>query len=181
MSNPWRPFDAPQVSALAASARRNNGLGERVCPACGLRCVRSYRHASLRSTGRTAISYVWCSSCHRYAGSTGPLSATSDILDPLSSEDHSVLDGDLAALLKRLDELWDQGILPPEINYRRRPLAQANRAGSRSDTRRCVDAVRALVQRDGGFGALCSHPQYRRTHAGGFSRPVGRARMGREP
>jgi hypothetical protein len=60
------------------------------------------------------ISYVWCSSCHRYVGSTGPLSATTKISDPLSSDDHSVLDEDLAALLKYLDELWDKGTLPPK-------------------------------------------------------------------
>lgn len=112
MSTYWRPFDAHQASALAASARRHDGGAKRVCPACGMRCVRSYRYASSRSTGPTVISYVWCSSCHHYAGSTGPLSAASKVSDPLSSDDHSVLDQDLAALLKRLDELWDKGILP---------------------------------------------------------------------
>lgn len=114
MSTFWRPFEAGQVSALAATARVHDGGGERVCPACGMRCVRSYRYASSRPTGRTVISYVWCSSCHRYVGSTGPLSATSKISDPLSSDDHSVLDEDLAALLKHLDELWDKGTLPPK-------------------------------------------------------------------
>lgn len=114
MSTSWRPFDASQLSALAASARVHGGGGERVCPACGMRYVRNYNYASSRSTGRTVISYVWCSSCHRYVGSTGPLSSTSQISDPLGSDDHSVLDEDLAALLKCLDELWDKGILPPE-------------------------------------------------------------------
>jgi hypothetical protein len=113
MSTPWRPFDARQISALAASARVSKEPGERVCPACGQRCVRRYRYPSSRMTGRTVISYAWCSNCHHYAGSTGPLSATSNISDPLSSEDHSALDSDLPALLKHLDRLWDEGILPP--------------------------------------------------------------------
>ena len=112
MSNFWRPFEARQVSDLAATTRVHED--ERVCPACGMRCVRSYRYASSRTTGRTAISYVWCSNCHRYVGSTGPLSATSKISDPLSEDDHAVLDEDLGALLRHLDELWDKGKLPPK-------------------------------------------------------------------
>ena len=114
MSIPWRPFDARQVSVLAASARPHADSTERICPACAVRCVRSYKYASSRPTGRTVISYVWCSNCHRFAGSTGPLAVTTKISDPLSNREHSVLDEDLDALLKHLDELWDQGVLPPE-------------------------------------------------------------------
>lgn len=105
-------FDSEQVKALGRTARNVGGSGERICPACGKVSVRTYRYFSERITGPTVISYVWCSHCHRYAGSTGPRPPGPDLKDPLTRQDHIDLDHDLIALLERLDHLWDIGRLP---------------------------------------------------------------------
>jgi hypothetical protein len=75
--------------------------------------VREYTHPSSRDTDPIAISYVWCSNCGRYAGSTGPAPAGVEIRDPLTEEDHLRFLYDLRGLLDHLDHLWDTGVLPP--------------------------------------------------------------------
>lgn len=108
----WIGFDTAQLDALGRSAKSESSTTERTCPACGNRCVRSYRYFSSRVTGPTVISYVWCACCHRYAGSTGPRPPGLDLEDPLTPEDHRRLDRDLTALLGHLDHLWEAGRLP---------------------------------------------------------------------
>jgi len=112
MTHRWSGFDTSQIDALGRAAKTAADSAERVCPACGNRCVRSYRYFSKRATGPTMISYVWCSHCHRYAGSTGPRPPNLELDDPLTPEDHRALDYDLIALLEHLDHLWDIGKLP---------------------------------------------------------------------
>lgn len=112
MTRQWTGFDTAQIDALGRSAKGEGGDTERTCPACGHRAIRGYRYFSSRLTGPTVISYVWCSHCRRWAGSTGPRPPGLDLDDPLTPEDHRKLDRDLPALLGHLDRLWETGKLP---------------------------------------------------------------------
>jgi hypothetical protein len=112
----WQPYDSEHVRKLAEQASSPVTNGERMCPACAVVAVRTYRYFSSRGTTQTMISYVWCANCHRYVGATGPRPRNLVLDDPLTWDDHVRYEQDLRGLLDRLDELWDQGRLPQTAN-----------------------------------------------------------------
>ena len=107
-------YDATEVRLLGERARLEPVDGERACPSCGVRKVRTYRYFSSRVSGPTLTSYVWCANCHRYSGSTGPRPASLNLDDPLDHSEHERYENDLPSLLDRLDKFWDEGVLPQD-------------------------------------------------------------------
>ncbi len=108
----WAMYDEAEIRILGKQARQEGLDHERTCPVCGQQSVRTYRYFSSRLTGPTLISYVWCSRCRRYAGSTGPRPPTLALEDPLTVADRKRLEGDIFGLLLHLDQLWEEGKLP---------------------------------------------------------------------
>jgi hypothetical protein len=94
----WKNFDSEHVRALAAGTPFRQEPGERICPACGVRDVRSYLYRSDGDGRPTLIGSSWPANCHRYDGSTGPYPtgmAFDDPMDELAAEDRRKLRGDL--------------------------------------------------------------------------------------
>jgi hypothetical protein len=121
MDTRWRNFDYDQIQALARGPRFRDAPGERACPACGVRAVRSYLHAGERLGNPIVMGYTWCANCHRYNGSTGPKPEGLEFDDPLERlppPERSELGQDLISLLTYLDRLWDEGVLPQRISGR---------------------------------------------------------------
>jgi hypothetical protein len=122
MDNRWRNFDHVQIQALARGPRFRDAPGERACPACGVKAVRSYLYGSERNGNPTVISYTWCSNCHRYSGSTAPRPdglEFNDPLDQLPTAERQELREDLTGLLSYLDRLWNEGALPQRFRVDR--------------------------------------------------------------
>ncbi|MDF5751877.1 hypothetical protein [Spongiactinospora sp. TRM90649] len=68
------------------------------------------------------IGYTWCAACRRVAGSTGPLPpglVISDRWRELDPEAWEEFDRTLPRLLARLDRLWEKGVLPQSIGWKR--------------------------------------------------------------
>src|SRR3712207_1972513 len=90
MGAKWSRYTREEVDELAATATPLTSKEERPCPACGQRAVRRYYY-EMDGGGRghpVGISYTWCSSCHRYASSTGaPCSSLYEFDDPSDGSD----------------------------------------------------------------------------------------------
>jgi hypothetical protein len=70
-----------------------------------------------RATGarRARVTYVWCASCRRFKGWTGPDEDGLKFSDPLADltpEERQEIKHDFESFLRRLDELWESGELP---------------------------------------------------------------------
>ena len=116
----WKNFDTEQLRALAAGTPFLQDPGERLCPACGVRDVRSYLYKSDRDGRPTLIGYSWSTNCHRFDGSTGPYPTGmtfDDPMDDMPAQDRKRLRGDLDQLFAYLDELWDNGRLPQSFRF----------------------------------------------------------------
>jgi len=109
-----REFDAAQVQQLLSGPKFTDEPAERRCPACGARAVRTYVHRRVGPHRTVRITSMWCASCRRHKGWTGPDEgpAFDDPLLQLPDAARADLLGDLEALLARLDQLWDAGRLP---------------------------------------------------------------------
>lgn len=114
----WSAFTAEHLSRLAEQPLFVGDPGERCCPNCG-GSVRQYLYESHRPTGPTIVSYVWCSACRHYHGSTGPRPANLRLEDPLRAPDaeRMKIEENLAEFFCRLDALWDAGDLPQEVTF----------------------------------------------------------------
>jgi len=104
-------FTPDEVAAIARQPRPWAEPSERVCPACGSTSIRFYLQGSMRNDHQILFSYVWCSRCRRYHGSTGPVPDGLVFEDPLASD---ALEwgakGD--TFFARLDDAWGRGVLP---------------------------------------------------------------------
>ncbi|MFF2845468.1 hypothetical protein ACFVT5_03930 [Streptomyces sp. NPDC058001] len=108
-------FDVDQVKQLVQGPKFYEDQSERVCPACGERAVRTYVYRSHLRKRPTLISYMWCASCRRFKGWTGPDLGTFDFTDPLerlSTDERTTLTRDFAGWFRSLDRLWETGELP---------------------------------------------------------------------
>lgn len=111
----WKQYTREEQDSLAAQARPLTDKAERICPVCGKRCVRFYYYDLTRGPGGIGILYVWCYNCKRYAASRGlSLAAEYDFNDPLDAppELARLRRQEGAALLERLQVMWDSGELP---------------------------------------------------------------------
>ncbi len=121
MSTHWRSYTMAEVQQLAGTAPPLTDTSARVCPTCGKRDVRNYRHEYQGSSRAVSMLYMWCSNCHRYSSSTTPsLAGTYTYDDPgdESKELRELRRNDLHGLLDHLDALWDHGALPQRITPR---------------------------------------------------------------
>jgi hypothetical protein len=109
-----REFDAEQVQQLLDRPRFIDEPGERRCPACGAVAVRTYVHRRVGTHRTVRITYMWCASCRRHKGWTGPDAGPSfnDPLPQLPEAARDALLKDLEALFAELDLLWAAGELP---------------------------------------------------------------------
>jgi len=117
----WSNYVDDEVARLAAPPFIED-QGERTCPACGRRTVRQYLYRSLQRQRPSLIGYAWCRSCQRFAGSTGPMPAGltfDDPLDGLTTDERVAIERDLDHFFRRLDKLWDQGVLPQTVSSQR--------------------------------------------------------------
>jgi hypothetical protein len=105
-----------QVNELMKGPRFVDAPGERPCPACGKRAVRTYVYRAAESPQRPArISYSWCVNCRRFKGWTGPDLGDLEFNDPLgdlSLAQRKKAERDIDAFFRKLDVLWDSGELP---------------------------------------------------------------------
>ncbi|HET6533794.1 MAG TPA: hypothetical protein VFH03_24675 [Actinoplanes sp.] len=111
MTGGWTAFPGAQVAALTRSAEP----GERDCPGCGGRSLRTYLTPAPQAKRPTLITYVWCPGCRRFAGSRAkhpPGVIVADPLAALSAADRRALESSVAGFLAHLDRLWDSGVLP---------------------------------------------------------------------
>jgi len=111
----WGSFTADQIAALAQGASLCEEPGERDCPSCGRRSLRSYVTAPEEARRPTLVSYVWCSSCRKFVGTRAkhPVGVVfSDPLAALSAADRRALEQSLLGFLAHLDALWETGVLP---------------------------------------------------------------------
>ncbi|GGL10919.1 hypothetical protein [Mangrovihabitans endophyticus] len=111
----WNSFSADQVAALTQGVSFFVEPGERDCPACGERRLRTYVHAPPNARRPTLVSYVWCGSCRRFVGTRAKHPdgvVFSDPLAALSPGQRRDLERSLAGFLAHLDRLWDDGVLP---------------------------------------------------------------------
>ncbi|MFF6955552.1 hypothetical protein [Streptomyces sp. NPDC008317] len=109
-----REFDAEQVQQLLAGPRFVDEPGERACPACGAVAVRTYVYRRVGPHRTVRITYMWCASCRRHKGWTGPDAGPSfdDPLLQLPEAARDILLKDLESLFAKLDALWEAGDLP---------------------------------------------------------------------
>jgi hypothetical protein len=109
-------FDSMQVNELLKGTRFVDAPGERPCPACGKRAVRTYVYRVAGNGRRPArISYSWCANCRRFKGWTGPDLGDLEFDDPLaglSPAQRQEAERDIDAFFRRLDTLWESGELP---------------------------------------------------------------------
>lgn len=108
-------YNHEQVQALASGPKLSTDPSERHCPACGRKKVRNYRYRSSRRNSPTQVTYMWCASCRRFKGWSGPLLGEFTLNDPLADLKQSErlqLEDDSNAFFARLDQLWEAGELP---------------------------------------------------------------------
>ena len=115
MAREWGSFSGAQVQELAQAPGFAEDPGERPCPACGERAVRSYHSVPATAHRPTLVSYVWCAACHRFVGSRTAHPAGLVFSDPLAvlpAGERRELERSLIGFLEHLDRLWDTGVLP---------------------------------------------------------------------
>jgi hypothetical protein len=111
----WSTFNAGEVEKLAQGESFFLAPRERECPACGSVSVRAYVNAPANARRPTLVSYVWCSSCHRFVGTRAKHPEGLVFSDPLAVLDPAErreLERSLIGFLAHLDSLWDEGVLP---------------------------------------------------------------------
>lgn len=113
-NNSWRNFSAQQVHVIQEElppigTPRDAGR----CPSCGENTLHWYHYANL-FRARSKVSYVWCSGCRLYIGSTtaAELWDLPDPLGDLTSEARTELEKDREGYFSRLDQFWRSGALP---------------------------------------------------------------------
>lgn len=112
---PLRTFTADEVAALSQGAAFMAEPGERICPACGVRSVRTYVNVPQNARRPTLVSYVWCAACRSFVGTRArhPEGVVfSDPLAALSVAERRELESSLVGFLEHLDRLWEAGLLP---------------------------------------------------------------------
>ncbi|MFW6693736.1 hypothetical protein [Streptomyces sp. MAR4 CNX-425] len=115
-----RPFAHYHERELLAGPGFLEDRTERRCPACGNVAVRTYAYRSFQRAAPSIISYLWCASCRRCKGWTGPDLGRFELPEPLSADDRDELRGaGMDALFRRLDALWEEGTLPQQITLHR--------------------------------------------------------------
>lgn len=80
-----KEYDYRQVDALVSGPRFSEDPVERLCPACGCKTVRTYIYRNIGPHRTTRATYMWCASCRRFKGWTGPDSDNLTFSDPLES------------------------------------------------------------------------------------------------
>jgi hypothetical protein len=111
----WHGFSGDQVAALTRGESFFVAPGERDCPACGLRRLRTYVHAPENARRRTLVSYVWCAGCAKFVGTRARHPEGLVFADPLAvlpADERRALERSLVGFLAHLDRLWDDGVLP---------------------------------------------------------------------
>ncbi|MFI5931357.1 hypothetical protein [Actinoplanes sp. NPDC051494] len=111
----WSSFTGTEVTALAQGESFFLAPGERECPACGDRGVRAYVTAPENARRPTLVSYVWCTSCHKFVGTRAKHPeglVFSDPLATLNAVERRDLERSLVGFLAHLDHLWETGALP---------------------------------------------------------------------
>lgn len=113
----WRGFDAEEQRKLIGVGLQSLG-GESECPHCGRSSVRWYYYELARFEGRAEL-VKWCPRCRRFA--TWMIKSCSDrfeISDPIAntSLQNLVVRKSAEAVLWKLDDKWDRGILPQDIS-----------------------------------------------------------------
>lgn len=107
-----------QQAALVSGPKFFEDSTERICPVCEKRAVRTYIYRNSATHRVTRITYMWCASCRRFKGWTGPDTdglIMSDPLKTLSSGERRKLEDDPDAFFVLLDGLWDAGKLPQKF------------------------------------------------------------------
>ncbi|GEM_PF-5952795 len=115
VADTWKNFDTTHIQSLANGPRFWDNPSERICPACGARCLRAYMETSARSGHPALINNIWCTSCHRFGGATGPKPTDLEFTDPLeqlSDDERLELQEDVGRFFGYLDRLWSKGALP---------------------------------------------------------------------
>jgi hypothetical protein len=110
-----RPFTADQIAALARGASFLAEPGERECPACGRRAVRTYLTVPENARRPTLVSYVWCAACRRFVGTRARHPEGVVFADPLAAlapAERREMERSVVGFLEHLDRLWDAGALP---------------------------------------------------------------------
>jgi hypothetical protein len=108
---PWSLYGAnpDQLGPSWGIAIANSEVKQEAgCPVCNAIALRAYRYAYSANVngfrGReVAITYVWCSSCHRYRSATGP--KVEDLGDPMGVI-RLGLDASVESVLVHLDNNW---------------------------------------------------------------------------
>jgi hypothetical protein len=111
----WDSFSGDQVAAMTQGSSFFADPGERECPACGATSLRAYFHAPDNARRPTLVSYVWCSSCHKFVGTRAKHPEGLVFSDPLATltvAERRELERSLVGFLGHLDRLWDDGVLP---------------------------------------------------------------------
>lgn len=104
----WNTFRPAEVERLATGPSFLVEPGERDCPGCGVRRLRTYVQSPSDAKRPTLVSYVWCSGCRKFAGSRARRPDGLAFADPMAGQDHVPL----IEFFDRLDRLWDDGVLP---------------------------------------------------------------------
>ncbi|MFF1273492.1 hypothetical protein ACFVZC_08805 [Streptomyces marokkonensis] len=116
-------FMPSEIETLGRERKFLQDQSEWLCPACGEVAVRSYLRATQHANRPAVISYTWCAACRRMAGATSPLPPGLVISDPWRDVDPVAweeFDRSLPRLFVRLDELWESGVLPQSLVWKRR-------------------------------------------------------------
>lgn len=109
-------FSSDEVAALTQGTSFFVAPGERDCPSCGSRRLRTYVHAAPSARRPTLVSYVWCAGCSHFVGTRSRLPDGLEFTDPLSDAARRDLSLTLGGFLAHLDALWDSGALPQSFS-----------------------------------------------------------------
>jgi predicted RNA-binding Zn-ribbon protein involved in translation (DUF1610 family) len=115
-------FTSSEIETLSRERNFLRDQAEWPCPSCGKAKIRTYLRNTKRADRPAVISYTWCAHCRKMSGSTGPLPPGLTISDPwreLDPEAWEQFDTSLPRFFARLDQLWEDGVLPQSVVWTR--------------------------------------------------------------
>ncbi|GGM80533.1 hypothetical protein GCM10011609_15500 [Lentzea pudingi] len=113
-------FTSDELAVITQGPGFLHDQSERECPGCGRTSVRSYVRKSVRAGHPSLVKYTWCASCGRFAGSTGAYPRGLTIYDrwqKAEPDDWKEFDLSLTRMFRRLDRLWQMGVLPQRFGW----------------------------------------------------------------
>lgn len=108
-------FSSSEVNELLSGEPFIDKPRELTCPSCDTTSVRTYVYRANKGASPKLITYLWCATCRKYKGWTGPDLGEitfSDPLEEMPQQERDTLTRDLGNFLRLLDDLWESGSLP---------------------------------------------------------------------